>query len=218
MKPIFWIYLILNVVAVLGFFAYLISRAREAAKNPEFFKMKEREKSIYLAIKHIRKHKKFQSSVVPDILIILLTFVFTLQMILDFGFYPVYLILYTSFLLLCFWPVTFTIQKDSFSFTHFIFFTQRFFFKDLRRIKIRYRHSYRGNSSYVISVFDKQPHFAKDVFIWNQTMLHLCFIDAAFRSNPDIEMEIVESNHQPMLELQDLMLARKPLGIFQDEQ
>jgi hypothetical protein len=134
------------------------------------------------------------------------------QIVLSFS------VLYIPSLLLRFWPVTFTIQKDSFSFTHFVFFTQRFFFKDLKRIKIRYRHSYRGNSSYVISVFDKQPHFEKDVSIWNQTMLHLCFIDAAFRSNPDIEMEIVESNHQPMLELQDLMLARKPLGIFQDDQ
>ena len=37
MKPIFWIHLILNIVVVLGVFAYLISRIRDAAENSEIF-------------------------------------------------------------------------------------------------------------------------------------------------------------------------------------
>jgi hypothetical protein len=216
-KPIFWIYLILNVMAVLGFFAYLISRAREAAKNPEFFKMKEREKDIHLAKRFVGRHKKYKSSIAPDIFFFFQTSVCLFLIFSDSKLLPLAIIMFIPTFLLCFWPVTFTIEKDSFSFTHFIIFTRKFFFKDLKRIKIRYIQSYRGNSSYTISIFDQNLHFSKSIFVWNESMLHMCFIDAAFRSNPNIEMEIVESNHQPMLELQDLMLARKPLGIFQDD-
>ena len=219
MKPIFWIHLILNIVVVLGVFAYLISRIREAANNSEiFFKMKKREKNIYLTKKHVDKNKKYQSPPVPDSFIIFQTILCFFLLLSDLRNFPWAAILYIPSLLLRFGPVTFTIEKESFSFTHFAFFTKRFFFKDLKQVKVRYVQSFRGNSRYVISTSDSNQYFSKDVSIWNQNMLHLCFIDAVFRSNPNIEMEIVESNHQPMLELQDLMLARKPLGIFQDDQ
>ena len=130
MKPIFWIHLILNIVVVLGVFAYLISRIRDAAENSEiFFKMTRREKSIYLTKKHVDKNKKYQSPPVPDSFIIFQTILCFFLLLSDLRTVPWVAILYIPSLLLRFGPVTFTIEKESFSFTYFAFLQRNFSLK-----------------------------------------------------------------------------------------
>lgn len=228
-KPELWIAFLVATMIVFGLIIFGIQIKNFAEKNPGYFKLTPTEQAIFDVQHFVKKHQRYDSRELVPFIPLLIPFVPLWKLLMPvFGIFMLFETSQTdmggAFPILAFFLVFFNLMiylfpggifvKDEFLVYENYPKTKKFYFENIQEITFWYSRRGRYVEFFDLRISTKNDHFERLVGVTSGKHLVLSIIDAGFRKNPNLVVAFRgrDGLHDPEIEL--LIQARKPIGIF----